>query len=584
MPKALSLPDVKVGRCSFPRQFRHMTTFNAAEIVPLMYDCNITPGDTVQIPISAVVRMQTPLYPVMDDLVLDVSCWFVPDRLTWVHLKQFWGENDTTFWEQPSTYAIPQIKAPATTGWAEYSLADYLGIPTGIADYETSAMPIRAYCMIWNEFFRDENLKEPCFFATDDTKITGVNKDVNFDYTTDIGKGACLMKAAKLPDYFTKSLPEPLKHDDIYINAANDLPVITGNNHNDVLGNKPLRYVFTRNGTDVTIPTNTTVIPQGLVNYTSGINVPGATQDPRPWSTNAPLNMERIRLGTPDGNNEINAVWSQPVNLWASASNLGITVNNLRLAIQLQRFYELQARSGSRYIETLASVFGVKSSDARLQRPEYLGGKRYPIVMSQVLSNAEGANTRVGSVGGMSQTVINDYLCTKSFEEHGTLMVLGVIRQLTHTYQQGCPKMLLRKNQFDFYNRALDHIGETAVLNQEIYAQGPAAINASTGKAYDEEVFGYQPAFEDMRLGWKYVTGEMRSNVANSLDVWNYADDYNALPTLSSSWIDETEINVDRTLSVPSSTSNQIFADFCFNTVYTRGMSAYGTPGFMDHM
>ena len=254
------------------------------------------------------------------------------------------------------------------------------------------------------------------------------------------------------------------------------------------------------------------------------------------------------------------------------------------MAIQLQRFYELQARSGSRYIETLASVFGVKSSDARLQRPEYLGGKRYPIVMSQVLSNAEGNNTRIGSVGGMSQTVINDYLCTKSFEEHGTLMVLGCIRQLTHTYQQGCPKMLLRKNQFDFYNRALDHIGETAILNQEIYAQGPSVINASTGNPYDKEVFGYQPAFEDMRLGWKYVTAEMRSNVANSLDVWNYADDYNALPTLSSDWIDETEINVDRTLSVKSSTSNQIFADFCFNTVYTRGMSMYGTPGFMDHM
>ena len=384
------------------------------------------------------------------------------------------------------------------------------------------------------------------------------------------------MKAAKLPDYFTKALPEPLKHDDVMVGLGGNIPVI------------PLSGVHPDS-----------VFAKGRY---QGINYKIVNSTGTSFTTNNLISthinpLETIPAGSYGNAYELGTSVAQPQTITQVSGTLipsnlyalgelatGFSVNNLRMAIQLQRFYELQARSGSRYIETLASIFGVKSSDARLQRPEYLGGRRYPIVMSQVLSNAEGNNTRIGSVGGMSQTVINDYLCTKSFEEHGTLMVLGVVRQLTHTYQQGCPKMLLRKNQFDFYNRALDHIGETAVLNQEIYAQGPSAINASTGKKYDEEVFGYQPAFEDMRLGWKYVTGEMRSNVQNSLDVWNYADDYNALPTLSSSWIDETEVNVDRTLSVTSSTSNQIFADFCFNTVYTRGMSAYGTPGFMDHM
>lgn len=250
-------------------------------------------------------------------------------------------------------------------------------------------------------------------------------------------------------------------------------------------------------------------------------------------------------------------------------------MNELRLAVQLQRYAELIARSGSRYIEILRGVFGVKSSDARLQRPEFLGGKSYQISMAEVQNTAQSEGNMLGNVGGTSKTLINDYLCTKSFEEHGTLMVLGVVRVQRHTYQNGIHRMFTRKKQTDFYNRALDHIGEQVVRNDEIFAQGTTA---------DSEAFGYQPAFEDMRLGRHIVTGEMRSNSTKSLDAYHYADDYKTLPTLSSGWIDEDKANVDRTIAINSSQANQLFGDFIFDCEYTRGMSMYGTPGFMDHM
>lgn len=541
MPKVLDLPEVYVGRCKFNRPFRNITTFNVGDIIPLMYDCNITPGDDIQLPIKALLRMQTPLYPVMDDLVFDVSAWFVPDRITWKHFVNFWGENDLTFWEQPSTYEIPQIEAPAG-GWAEGSLADYFGIPTKVSGISVSHMPFRAYCKIWSDFWRDENLKEPIFYNEDETTLTGKNKDANYDYTTYTQLGAAPAKAAKRSDYFTKSLPEPQKAADIFVPLGGTAPII------GVEGN----------------PTNT---DQNLLNKDIGF-----------FKGNESVLFDINNPTQLIGNNK-------SLGLAADLTDaLGITVQQLRLCVSLQRYAETIARSGSRYIEVLSGVFGVKSSDARLQRAEFLGGKSFPISMSQVLATTKASGQEIGNVGGMSQTIINDYLCTKGFEEHGTLMVLGVVRIKKHTYQQGIPRMLTRKSQMDFYNRALDHIGEQIVRNDEIYAQGSSVVNPDSGKPYDVEAFGYQPAFEDMRLGRTYVTGEMRSNAATPLDSWHYADDYSQLPTLSSEWIDEDKTNVDRTLTINSSVSNQIFGDFVFEMQHTRGMSMYGTPGFMDHM
>lgn len=550
MPKVLDLPEVHVGRCKFPRPMRQQTTFNVGDVIPLMYDCNVTPGDVVKVPIKALLRMQTPMYPVMDNLVFDVNVFFVPDRITWKHFVNFWGENDLTFWEQPTTYEIPQIEAPSG-GWAEKSLADYLGIPTKVDNISVSHMPFRAYCKCWSDYYRDENLKEPIFYNDDDTTLTGKNVDTNYDYTTYTQLGAAPAKAAKRADYFTKALPEPQKASDIFIPLGSEAPII---------------------GTaDIT----QTPVATALVGKEIGFHYPtlqttvGSTYSGKPYD---------ISTGTDMTNPSYIGL---AADLSAAA---GITVNTLRTCVALQRFAELQARSGSRYIEVLASVFGVKSSDARLQRAEYLGGKSFPISMSQVVAQTAATNQSMGNVGGMSQTIINDYLCTKGFEEHGTLIVLGCARIQKHTYQNGIPRMLTRKAREDFYNRAFDHLGETMVRNDEIFAQGSTVVDATTGKPYDELPFGYQPAYEDMRLGRSYVTSEMRSNATTPLDAWHYADDYAQLPTLSSEWIDEDKTNVDRTLTVQSSVSDQIFGDFVFETEWTRGMSMYGTPGFMDHM
>lgn len=538
MPKVLDLPEVHVGRCIFNRPFRHMTDFNVGEIIPLMYDCNITPGDSVQIPIKALLRMQTPLYPVADDLVFDVSAWFVPDRLTWKHFKNFWGENDSTFWEEETKYEIPQIEAPVG-GWAEHSLADYLGIPTKVAGISTSHMPFRAYSMIWNEFWRDENLKEPIFFNTDETTLTGKNYDAaTYDYSVDTQLGSKPALAAKRADYFTKSLPEPQKSEDIFIPLGESAPIVIDTPDEPLSSSYPINTSL--NGKEVGFVKGSSA--SVIYNATDGSNV---TQD-------------------------------KSYGLAADLSNaLGATVNQLRMAVALQRYAETIARSGSRYIEILAGVFGVKSSDARLQRPEFLGGKSFPISMAEIQNTAQSSGNQLGNVGGMSKTIINDFLCSKSFEEHGTLMVLGVVRIKRHTYPQGLPRMLTRKSQMDFYNRALDHIGEEIVRNDQIYAQG----NSS-----DTEAFGYQPAFEDMRLGMSYCSGNMRPNATLTLAAYNYADDYNQLPTLSSEWIDEDKTLVDRTLTIQSTTSPQIFGDFLFEMKHARGMSMYGTPGFMDHM
>lgn len=563
MPKVLGLPEVKVGRSKFPRPFKHHTTFNNGEIIPIMYDCNITPGDVVEMPLSAIIRTQTPLYPVMDNMYLDVSVWFVPDRLTWKHFKNFWGENDETFWEEETQYEIPQIEAPEN-GWAIGSLADYFGIPTNVGGISVSHMPFRAYCMIWNEFWRDENLKEPIFFNDDETTLTGINYNSStFDYTTDIQLGAKPMVAARVADYYSKALPEPQKGEDVNIPLGTTAPVIGTGEQLGLQGrlngtgtlysaiglvstgnNDPNRLAVTFNGKGANDlgPNDSTNYPVTYANVTAGLGVTQVKEDS---------------------------------GLIADLSEaLSATVNQLRTAIALQRYYEALARSGSRYIEVLAGIFGVESSDKTLQRPQFLAGKRVPMNMTQIVATAEGNNNDLGETGAMSQTIINDYLGTFSFEEHGTLMVLAVARH-EHTYSQGIPRMLLRKKQFDFYNRALDHLGEDIVYNAEIFAQGTDE---------DMEVFGYQPRYEDMRLGRSYVSGEFRNDATGTLNSWTYQDDYDTLPTLSSEWIDEGVDEVDRTLKVTSKSANQIFGDFYFKCNYIRGMSMYGTPGFMDHM
>lgn len=547
------LPTIDIRRSSFKRPSDHKTTFNTGDLIPIYVD-EILPGDTVSMDMASLVRMQTPIFPVMDNAYMDVYFFSCPERLIWDHWKEFWGENNLTAWEQQVEYTIPQIEAPSG-GWATGTIADYMGIPTGIDNLSVSHLPFRAYIKIWNEFFRDENLKDPAMITTDETTITGANSG---DYVTYAECGALPLKAAKYHDYMTSCLPAPQRGPSVSLPLGSDAPVRTGKALLDT-------YAPTTNGMSFGWVGNSFEPGQDEW-FSLDINATSNYADPNGFH---PVQMEKGALQHKD------TMQVYPNNLYADLSHAtAATINQLRQAFAVQAFYEAQARGGSRYIEFVKNIFGVTSPDARMQRPEYLGGTRININMDQVLqTSSTDATSPQGNTAAFSCTVSTDKLFTHSFTEHSILMGLAVIRT-DHTYQQGIERFWSRKKWTDFYVPQFANLGEMAVLNKEIYAQG-------TSK--DDEVFGYQEAWADYRYKPSRVSGEMRSTASGTLDSWHYGDDYNALPTLSSSWIDEVVSNVDRTIAVPSGTADQFFADFYFEPTYVRPMPIYSIPAMLNH-
>jgi hypothetical protein len=550
---ALNPTRIDLSRSTFDRSSSVKTSFNAGDIVPFFLE-EVLPGDTFNVKSSKVVRMQTLLTPMMDNVYLDTYYFFVPNRLVWQHWKEFNGENTESAWIPETTYEVPQITSPAGTGWAVGTIADYFGIPTGIPNLSVSALPFRAYALVMNEWFRDQNLQDPLVVPLDDATVAGVNTGT---FVSDVAKGGKPYIAAKYHDYFTSCLPAPQKGPDVLIPSATagEYPVVPRSN----------------------------VVPSNLLDgttYTAKIYNAGSNAN----GTKAGIGFyvsSDLQTGTQtDGlissgsrNTEATPVIN---NLWAVASGgLGATINQLRLAFQVQKLYERDARGGSRYIEILKSHFGVTSPDARLQRPEYLGGNRVPININQVIqqSGTQSGTTPQGTVVGMSQTTDSHSDFIKSFTEHG--FILGVMcARYDHTYQQGLERFWSRKDRFDYYWPVFANIGEQAVKNKEIYAQG---------NAEDDEVFGYNEAWADYRYKPNRVTGEMRSAYAQSLDVWHLADDYASRPSLSDSWIREDKANIDRVLAVQSSVSNQFFADIYVQNRATRPMPVYSIPGLIDH-
>lgn len=549
---ALNPTNIDIRRSTFDRSHSLKTSFNVGDIVPFFID-EVLPGDTFNVDTSKVVRLQTLLTPVMDNIYLDTYYFFVPNRLTWSHWKQFNGENTESAWLPQTEYEVPQITAPADTGWSVGTIADYLGVPTGVPNLSVSALPFRAYALIMNEWFRDENLSDPLVVPVDDATVAGVNTGT---FVTDVAKGGLPYKASKYHDYFTSCLPSPQKGPDVLIPVATagSYPVVPRADvvSPDILGNQPYTAKFIGNPGDSDY--------NGLGFGSNGIQI----------SANAPLGGTAKPI--------INNLWAVSDGNAASA-----TINQLRMAFQIQKLYEKDARGGSRYIEILKSHFGVTSPDARLQRPEYLGGNRIPININQVVQQSATASgeTAQGTVTGMSVTTDTHSDFTKSFTEHG--FVIGVmVARYDHTYQQGLERFWSRKDRFDYYWPVFANIGEQAVKNKEIYAQGPAKKD-SVGNVIDDQVFGYQEAWADYRYKPSRVTGEMRSQYAQSLDVWHLADDYESLPMLSDSWIREDKSNVDRVLAVTSATSNQLFADIYIKNRTTRPMPMYSIPGLIDH-
>lgn len=551
---ALNPTRLDLNRSRFDRSSSVKLSFNVGDVVPFYVD-EVLPGDSFQIRTSKVVRMQTLLTPLMDNIYLDTYFFFVPNRLTWEHWKQFNGENTESAWIPQTEYQVPQLTAPAA-GWSVGTIADYMGIPTGVKNLSVNALPFRAYALIMNEWFRDQNLTDPLNIPVDDATVQGVNTGT---YVSDVAKGGLPFKASKYHDYFTSCLPAPQKGPDVTIQTAQ-------------LGNAPV------------VPMNKPV-PKDLFNYPYNVYIPSGNKDFEAGYHAGSVHKNAFGgaywldfTGNADLDPTIdNGVAGYPANLWAQFDNTVsvATINELRTAFQIQKLYERDARGGTRYIEILKSHFGVTSPDARLQRPEYLGGSRVPININQVIqqsSTAEGT-TPLGDTAAYSLTtdVHGDFM--KSFVEHG--FVIGVmVARYDHTYQQGIERFWSRKSRFDYYWPVLANIGEQAVLNKEIYAQGTAQ---------DNEVFGYQEAWADYRYKPNRVAGEMRSTYAQSLDVWHLGDDYSQLPKLSDSWIREDKANVNRVIAVSDQNANQLFADIYIQNRTTRPMPLYSIPGLIDH-
>lgn len=530
-----------IKRSSFKRPCTLSTTFNTGEIIPILSE-EVLPGDTCKMKTNSLVRMTTPIYPVMDNAWMDTYYFFVPRRLVWEHWKEFMGENTTDAWTQETEYQIPQLQIPEG-GWNKGTLGEKLyGIQKRAAGATVDACYARAYTLIFNEWFRNENITEPAELSKGDSLTLGSNGS---DYVIDMQKGGQLAKAVKYADYFTRALPEPQKGPDIYLPLGNTAPIYaTPDTIPQARLNKDSIKFYKSNGNPIT---DEAALALG---YTSGDN---------PQSYMMGYAQQQPSTGT---------FGVAPTNLWADLQLASAaTINQLRQAFAVQKMYEIDARGGTRYTEILRAHFGVISPDGRQQRPEYLGGKRVPINIKQVIQqSATDATSPQGTTAAFSLTIDSHDDFTKSFDEHGFVIGLAVIRT-EHTYQQGIERKFSRKNRNDFYWPALSNIGEQYIKNKEIFA---------TGTAEDEEAFGYQEAWAEYRYANNRVTGELNSDYALSLDAWTYADDYSELPTLSDDWIRETDVNVQRTLAVEG--QDQWIANFYFDQTWIRPMPIYSIP------
>ncbi len=544
-------PNLDIKRSTFYQKYGIKTSFNAGQLIPLDWQ-EVLPGDTFSVDMACVVRMSTPIHPIMDDIWLDTYFFFVPARLCWSHWKEFMGENTTSAWEQETEYEIPQITAP-TGGWTKGTIMDYMGIPTQISNLSVNHMPVRAYVDIWNEWFRDENLQDPAYIDLGDTTTKGSNGST---YVTDAIKGGMPLPVNKYQDYFTTALPAPQKGPQVTLPLGEEAPVIG-------------------NGKAITLSTQGSINNYALkqTDDTSTIRYAQIMQNPNPTNnlpydlTGQPLLGTNAVLGLTTDQTKSGMITDLST---ATASN----INSIRLAFQMQKALEKDARGGTRYVEMIKAHFGVTSPDARQQRPEYLGGSRIPININQVVQTSSTDTTSPqGNTAAYSLTGYKGNGYTKSFTEHGFVLTLVAIRT-NHTYQQGIDRKWSRLRRFDYYFPVFANIGEQPILNKEIYAQG---------NTNDDEVFGYQEPWAEYRYVPNRVSGAMRSNYAQTLDSWHLADDYASQPILGSEWIAETTANIDRTLAVQSSNEDQFFGDFYFVNKARRPLPLYGIPGLVDH-
>lgn len=527
------IPKAQISRSVFDRSHGWKSTFDSGYLVPFLVD-EVLPGDSYKVKFNFLARLSTPIVPTMDNLFLDTFYFFVPYRLLWKHWEAFNGQQD--FPGASTDYLVPQTSAPTDAGFPVGSLEDYFGIPTGVKGIKANELAARAYALIWNEWFRDENLQNPINLSTfsEISTASGLD-DVGLGDSGLIGSHK-LLRRGKRHDYFTSALPWPQKGPGV------ELPLS---------GNAPVRA-------DSSDPTR-------LFKYQSD-NTPGSL-----CLTN---NSNPSFLSVYDPNRQNTPVIS---NMVADLSSVtAATINSLRQAFQIQRLYERDARGGTRYTEILRSHFGVVSPDSRLQRPEYLGGSESPVIINPVIQNSAtgltGTETPQGNLAayGLASSTSAKHGFTKSFVEHGIIIGLLNVRA-DLTYQQGIPRMFSRRSRFDFYWPVLAHLGEQAILNKEIYAQGTSQ---------DDDVFGYQERYAEYRYFPSMITGKLRSTDPQSLDVWHLSQKFDTLPTLSAQFIQD-DPPVKRILAVQD--EPQFIIDSYVEMKCARPMPVYGVPGLVDH-
>lgn len=528
--KFAMVPRADIPRASFRMQKAHKTTFNAGELIPIVCE-EILPGDTFNLKMTAFARLSTPIFPIMDNMYLDSFFFFVPNRLVWTNWIRFMGEQDNP--TDSISFVVPTVESPED-GFDNSSIFDYFGLPcfgqtsAGLT-IEVNALPFRAYNLIYNEWFRDENLQ---------TGLTVTKADTG-DVYTDFN----IMRRGKRHDYFTSCLPWPQKGGvAVALPLGTTAPVIIGAEH--TTGTQANSVTFRRSLTGA----------QGSGQVTVD-------------------NGQMFDTGSsPTGANLI-----YPSNLYADlADATAATINDLRTSFQIQRLLERDARGGTRYTEIIRAHFGVLSPDARLQRPEYLGGGSTALIINPVVQSSAttltGGDTPLGTLAAVGTALANRHGFTKSFTEHGFVIGMVCVRA-DLTYQQGIRKMWSRSTRYDYYFPAFANLGEQAVLTRELYSTGNPTI--------DDDVFGYQERWAEYRYSPSQISGDFKSYVSGTLDAWHLAQNFTAQPLLGNEFIVENP-PMARILAAGNNAPHFIFDSF-IDIQAARPMPLYSVPGLIDH-
>lgn len=534
------IPEIKASRTRFNRDQTILTTFDSGKLIPFYVD-EVLPGDTFNVDTAAIIRMTTPKYPVFDDAFIDLYYFYCPNRILWDDFKQFMGEVEETPWMPTKEYKVPQIKIEGKENQrlpAEGSILDYMGVPTKVgAPFLINALPIRAYVMIWNEFFRDQNVENQAVLLKDDKDTTYQDSNDNENMEAMLKEaytgGRCL-PVNKFHDYFTSCLPYPQRGPAVTLPMEGNAPVF---GYNTII--------------DTAKTTDKIILNQ-------------------PWPANGTTDFTNTeKAGKLTGKGTVpEGTYTAEAFLKADLSSAtAATINDLRKAVAVQQYYEALARGGSRYREQVQALWNVTISDKTVQIPEYLGGGRYHVNINQIVQTADNDKAPLGETGAMSVTPINESSFTKSFEEHGFVIGVCCVRH-NRSYQQGLERFWSRKDRLDYYVPQFANLGEQPVKKKEIML---------TGKATDEETFGYQEAWADYRMKPNRVSGLMRSNATGTLDFWHYADNYKTVPTLSQEWMTEGKTEIARTLIVQN--EPQFFGAIRVANKTTRRMPLYSVPG-----